>query len=38
VILVVLIQSPRLHRLARSLTGGRGAPDVTARPDAEVPA
>jgi len=39
VILVVLIQSPRLHSMARGLTGGRRSPEVAARPDdAEVPA
>ncbi len=38
VILVVLIQSPRLHRMARGLTGGTRSPNVPARNDAEVPA
>jgi hypothetical protein len=35
---VVLIQSPRLHRLARGLTKGTRSPNVPARNDAEVPA
>src|SRR4029079_12151041 len=38
VILVVLIQSPRVHRLARGLTGGVRSPQAPAQPDAEVPA
>jgi len=38
VILVVLIQSPRVHRLARGLTGGVRAPQAPAQSDAEVPA
>ena len=38
VILVVLIQSPRVHRLARGLTGGMRGRDVPARNDAEVTA
>ena len=38
VILVVLIQSPRVHRLARGLTGGVRTPQAPAQSDAEVPA
>ena len=38
VILVVLIQSPRVHRVARRLTGGARARHVPARDDAEVAA
>ena len=41
VILVVLIQSPRLHRMARRLTGRTHtpqAPQAPAQKDAEVPA
>ena len=38
VVLVVLIQSPRLHRMARDLTGGGRSPHAPAQPDAEVPA
>jgi ribose/xylose/arabinose/galactoside ABC-type transport system permease subunit len=38
VILVVLIQSPRVHRTARSLTGGLRSSHTTAQPGAEVPA
>jgi galactofuranose transport system permease protein len=38
VVVVVLIQSPRLHRMARDLTGGRRLPHAPAHPEAEVPA
>ena len=38
VILVVLIQSPRVHRMARSLTGGVRSRPATTQPDAEVSA
>jgi simple sugar transport system permease protein len=38
VVIVVLIQSPRLHRMARGLTGGMRSPSAPARKDAEVPA
>jgi ribose/xylose/arabinose/galactoside ABC-type transport system permease subunit len=38
VVVVVLIQSPRLHRMARDLTGGGRSPHTPAQPDAEVPA
>jgi simple sugar transport system permease protein len=38
VVVVVLIQSPRLHRMARDLTGGGRSPHAPAQPDAEVPA
>ena len=38
VVVVVLIQSPRLHRMARDLAGGGRSPHAPAQPDAEVPA
>ncbi len=38
VIVVVLIQSPRLHRIARGLTGGMRSRNLPARSDAEVAA
>jgi simple sugar transport system permease protein len=38
VIVVVLIQSPRLHRIARGLTGGMRSQNLPARSDAEVAA
>ena len=38
VILVVLIQSPRVHRIARGITGGMRTRNVPARNDAEVAA
>lgn len=38
VVVVVLIQSPRLHRVARGLTGGERSPQPPAQPEAEVPA
>ena len=39
VILVVLLQSPRVHRVARNLTQGlKSRDDIAARPDAEVAA
>ena len=38
VVLVVLIQSPRVHRVARGLTGGMRSVDPATRTDAEVSA